>query len=165
MSVNQVLIFLLPCLRTRVRLELLDHLLRDGLELLGGANIVVTSLERGASRLGDVVSRVHKVNVLSKLGGQAVSIGLELAALVSVGENMVLGSDEVLKVRDGGGKVQPSLALGGGDAGSINARLDQPLLDGRDGLALGGKELSYLISSVVLSVVGRVRVRAICSSC
>lgn len=72
--------------------------------------------------------------------------------------HVVLGLENRLELPNSRLEVDPALALGSGDLVGGNTRLDQPALDGVDGVLIGSEELNNLILGIVLAIVGRRRI-------
>lgn len=74
-------------------------------------------------------------------------------------EDFVIALKKLVQLASRGDKVEESLAIGGGDDGSWNARSNKPFLDCINSAVCGGKEVDDLLLRKVLTVLGGFGIR------
>mgnify|MGYP005989684315 CR=1 FL=1 len=129
--------------------------LLDSISAMSRLRISTLSLGHGRTRQ-DVVDNIRN------LRRQAVLIGSEqLDARSTVLVDVVASLEDLLEFANICLDSEPSLGLVDADAALGNARLDEPSLDGGNGLVTGGKEVNNLFVAQMLAVVARVGVGAV----
>lgn len=136
----------------------------EGLEGLASAEEISlvgvgALLSRGGQSLGGGKdnTRGNEADNIRDLAGEVVLVSADVSvASRDVVISVVLGTKQTLKLADGGVKVDPALAAWDSNLVGRDTRLDEPVLNSINRLAVGGKELDNLLLAQVLAVVGGV---------
>ena len=138
------------------------EVVRHGAELVGSDGVLVASLDTLGGLLGlEDGGRGDEVDNLGDVAGEVVLVGTNvLVAGLNVAVGVVLGLEEVLKLGSGHIGLDPLVGLGDSDVAGGDALILEPLDDLGDGLGIRGEHVGNLLLGQVLSVLGRIGVRA-----